>query len=466
MNIDRILILGTEEVVRQQLAKPLQSLRAETAWTGTLAEAQPLLASGTWEVLITEAALPDATFVDLVGALQGRPTPPVIIVTAAAASVEAAVECLRLGAFGFLLRPFSPAQAEAILRKAGEHLQLLRLNRSLGHLSSSESSATMLGDSPAIEQLRQAVRKVARTDASVLILGESGSGKALVARQLCEQSLRQHAPLVRIDCTRFSESQLEVDLFGSEKAGAPFSGRRQGLLELAEGGTVLLDEIGEIGPAVQNRLLRLLQEQVLERVGGSSPIQVDVRLLATTNRDLEDKVQRQAFREDLFLRLNIVPINVPPLRERKGDLLVLAEHFRQVYARKHGSRVLAISPACLSALQQQGWPGNVRELQHTIERAVIAARAAEILEPFHLDFVTGSAPALGAAAPSPLLGSERDDLDEIEKRHIFAVLEKCHGNRTHAARRLGISIRTLRNKLKEYRADTGDSVDDLPAAAG
>ena len=321
------------------------------------------------------------------------------------------------------------------------------------------------------------IRKVARTQATVLITGESGTGKELVARALYRQSPRASAPFIKVNCAAIPENLIESEFFGHEKGA--FTGalnKREGRFELAHGGTILLDEISEISPQVQAKLLRVLQERELERVGGNRTIKVDVRVLATTNRRLEESVERKEFRQDLYFRLNVVPIHVPPLRDHMEDVPFLAQQFMPRFARKHGVRVRGISDGCLAVLQAHHWPGNVRELQNVIERAVILCGDTGLLEPEHLGFsplsttasnspapdsaLAASPAAPPAAAPAPL-AQDLLSLAEVEKRHIFAAMDKTNGNRTHAARLLGISVRTLRNKLNEYGvpAKYGDAPD-------
>jgi transcriptional regulator with PAS, ATPase and Fis domain len=311
------------------------------------------------------------------------------------------------------------------------------------------------------------IRKVARTQATVLSAGESGTGKELVARALYRQSPRSAAPFIRVNCAAVPENLIESEFFGHEKGA--FTGavsKREGRFELAHNGTILLDEISEIPPQLQAKLLRVLQERELERVGGNRTIKVDVRVIATTNRRLEESVERKEFRQDLFFRLNVVPIHVSPLREHKEDIAFLAHEFMPRFARKHGVRVHGIADSTLAALQAHHWPGNVRELQNVIERAVILCGDTGLLEPEHLGFSAsgGAAPpapaaALVSAAPvsPPAEGGGMSSLAEVEKRHILAALEQTRQNRTHAAKILGISIRTLRNKLNEYGVKGKDS---------
>jgi DNA-binding NtrC family response regulator len=373
-------------------------------------------------------------------------------------SVESAVECMKNGAFDYLIKPFSTDQIEFTLRKAQEFNQLLQVNTLLSQ-ESDDGDHELLGSSPAMENLRLLIRKVARTQATVLIQGESGTGKELVARALYRESPRAHAPFIKVNCAAIPENLIESEFFGHERGA--FTGaltKREGRFELAHGGTILLDEISEISPAVQGKLLRVLQERELERVGGNRTIKVDVRVIATTNRNLEQSVERKEFRQDLFFRLNVIPISVPPLRERREDIPLLAMDFMRRLGRKHGVPVKGFTNAALHGLNEHSWPGNVRELQNVVERAVILCGESGMLEPAHLGLsgvllgATSATVATIFAASADKAGAFTDfaTLAELEKEHIFAALDRCQGNRTRAARILDVSIRTLRNKLHEY----------------
>jgi transcriptional regulator with PAS, ATPase and Fis domain len=303
----------------------------------------------------------------------------------------------------------------------------------------------------------------------VLIQGESGTGKELVARAICKESPRAGAPFIKVNCAAIPETLIESEFFGHEKGS--FTGamnKREGRFELAHTGTILLDEVSEVSPQVQAKLLRVLQEREIERVGGNRPIKVDVRVIATTNRNLEQSVEKKEFRQDLYFRLNVVPIVVPPLRERAEDVTFLAEQFMMRMARKHGVRVTGISAACNAALRAHSWPGNVRELQNIIERAVILASDGEDLQPEHLGFVpSGAAGGVSAAAAAVGVGGDEIiPLGELEKRQILHAVEKCGGNRTQAAKKLGISIRTLRNKLHEYGVGAKEEAGEEEEAVG
>src|SRR5437667_818246 len=384
MPIEKIIVLEDDLVVRKSLEQQLRYKRYDVASASTIAEAQELLTKDNFDLMIVDVRLPDGKGTELLKQLQSRPVKPLVVMISGMGTVELAVECMSNGAFTFLTKPFSAEQLGVTLKKAEEHTQLVKVNQFLSHAEDDESGYELLGHSKAIEQLRQLIRKVARTQATVLIQGESGTGKELVARALYRQSPRSNAPFIKVNCAAIPENLIESEFFGHEKGA--FTGalaKREGRFELAHGGTILLDEISEISPQVQAKLLRVLQERELERVGGNRTIKVDVRVLATTNRHLEESVERKEFRQDLFFRLNVVPIHVPPLRSRKQDISLLAEQFVRRFARKHGVEVLGMSHACLKAFENHAWPGNVRELQNVIERAVILCSDGGVLEPAH-----------------------------------------------------------------------------------
>ncbi|MBP9902813.1 MAG: sigma-54-dependent Fis family transcriptional regulator [Verrucomicrobia bacterium] len=460
MPIEKIIILEDDLIVRKNLEQQLRNRRYDVASAGTIADAQEFLAKDNFDLMFVDVRLPDGEGTELLRQLQARPVKPLVVVMTGFGSVESAVSCMRDGAFDYLIKPFSNEQIDVTLRKAEEFTRLVKVNRFLSHEESDESGYELLGRSQPMEHLRQLVRKVARTQATVLIQGESGTGKELVARALYRESPRASAPFIRVNCAAIPENLIESEFFGHEKGA--FTGalnKREGRFELAHGGTILLDEISEISPQVQAKLLRVLQERELERVGGSRTIKVDVRVIATTNRHLEQSVERKEFRQDLYFRLNVVPIFVAPLRERKDDIPFLAEQFMHRYARKHGVKVSGISVAGLAALQRHDWPGNVRELQNAMERAVILCADGEDLQVAHLGLVAGRTPPAEVAGATAQAGTapagtgpsaELLSLGELEKRHILHALEHSAGNRTHAAKLLGISVRTLRNKLNEY----------------
>jgi DNA-binding NtrC family response regulator len=466
MSIEKIIVLEDDLIVRKNLEHQLRQRRYDVASVSTIADAQEYLNKDNFDLIFLDVRLPDGDGTDLLKSLQLRPQRPLVVISTGFGSVESAVECMRNGAFDYLIKPYSAEQIEVVLKKAEEFTRLIRVNRFLSQ-ENEDAGYELLGQSPAMEQLRLLIRKVARTLATVLIQGESGTGKELVARALYRESSRASAPFIRVNCAAIPENLIESEFFGHEKGA--FTGavtKREGRFELAHGGTILLDEISEISPTVQAKLLRVLQERELERVGGNRTIKVDVRVIATTNRHLEQSVQKKEFREDLFFRLNVVPIKVPPLRDHREDVPFLAEEFMRRFGRKHGIRAHGFSDEAMRLLKDHHWPGNVRELQNVIERAVILCGESGMLEAEHLGMAI-SAPAADASSPAPA-GPETvpdagkfPELAEMEKRHILAALEKCKGNRTHAAKLLNISIRTLRNKLHEYSGTSprGDAED-------
>jgi DNA-binding NtrC family response regulator len=457
MPIEKIIVLEDDLIVRKSLEQQLRYRRYDVASASTSAAAQELIAKDNFDLMIVDVKLPDGDGTELLKQLQLRPSKPLVVMISGFGTVDLAVECMSNGAFTFLTKPFSPEQLAVTLKKAEEHTQLLKVSQFLSHAEDEESGYELLGQSQSMDQLRQLIRKVARTQATVLIQGESGTGKELVARALYRQSPRANAPFIKLNCAAIPENLIESEFFGHEKGA--FTGainKREGRFELAHSGTILLDEISEISSTVQAKLLRVLQEREFERVGGNRTIKVDVRVIATTNRRLEESIERKEFRQDLYFRLNVVPMVLMPLRERKEDIPILADQFRQRFARKHGIEVHGLSNACMSVLMDHSWPGNVRELQNVIERAVILCSEGGVLEPAHLGMARlGSVLPAGKAptgAVPALIGDngEFPTLSDVEKQHILAALKHCKGNRTHAAKLLSISIRTLRNKLNEY----------------
>ena len=470
MSIEKIVVLEDDSIVRKNLETYLRRRHYDVAATGTIAAAQEYLGKDNFDIAFVDVRLPDGDGTDLLKQIQSRPEKPLVIMMTGFGSVESAVECMKNGAFDYLIKPFSNEQIEVILRKAEEFTQLLNVNRFLSQ-ESDDGEPELLGRNPAVENLRQLIRKVARTQATVLIQGESGTGKELVARALYRESSRANAPFIRVNCAAIPENLIESEFFGHERGA--FTGalnKREGRFELAHGGTILLDEISEISPSVQAKLLRVLQERELERVGGNRTIKVDVRVIATTNRNLEHSVEKKEFRQDLFFRLNVVPIRVPALRDHLEDVPYLAEEFMRRFGRKHGVHIKGFTDAAARQLMHHSWPGNVRELQNVVERAVILCGENGMLDPEHLGLVLPE-PAASLAAHStetqgiPGQSNGMRTLAEIEKNHIFAALDHCKGNRTHAAKLLDVSIRTLRNKLHEYNGTTPKSDEDKPADA-
>ncbi len=370
------------------------------------------------------------------------------IVMTAYGTIETAVEAMREGADDYILKPFAPDELELAIARVIEKRRLAEENRYLRNaINEAYDFGSMVGDSAAIQRVHEQVRKVAATRATILIRGESGTGKELVARAIHFSSDRRERPFIKVNCAALSAGLLESELFGHEKGS--FTGahdRRIGRFELADTGTLLLDEVSEMGLELQPKLLRALQEREIDRVGGTRSINVDTRIIATSNRDLEKSVEAGTMREDLFFRLNVIPIQLPPLRDRPGDIPGLVEHFARRFARENGKAYAPWDATILARLMEYHWPGNVRELQNAIERAVILATGTgPDIDDFQLPS-RRKEPGNGGAGPR--VGNS---VAQMEKELILKTLEHCGDNRTRAAEILDISIRTLRNKLNEYR---------------
>ncbi len=374
-----------------------------------------------------------------------QPALPVIIMTAYS-SVDDAVEAIKHGAHDYLTKPLDFDRLRLSLDRALDHSQVEEKKLEAAS-EASELVSSIIGCAPPMMELLEMIRYVAPTEATVLVAGESGTGKELVAESLHRNSERRDGPFIKVNCAALAESLLESELFGHEKGA--FTGadrKREGKFVQADGGTLFLDEIGETSQAMQVKLLRVLQEQELQLVGGEETVKVDVRIIAATNRDLEEEVKKGAFREDLYYRLNVVMLTVPPLRERQEDIPLLVDHFVRKFAEKNRRSVECITPACMDLLCRYPWPGNVRELENAIERGVILMRGDQLTEKSlpltvqRLDTI-----AAGAAA------DERPaSLFEAEKSMILQTLAETSGNKSEAARRLGITRKTLQNKLHKY----------------
>ena len=396
MPIEKIIVVEDDMIIRRSLESQLRQRRCDVFAVSTLGAAKEAITKDSFDLILLDVRLPDGEGTDWLKELQLRPQRPLVVIMTGFASVESAVECMRNGAFDYLIKPFSENQIDIVLQKADDFTRILRVNQFFSK-ETGDSAWELLGRSPAMDQLRQLIRQVARTQATVLIQGESGTGKELVARALHKESPRAAAPLIKVNCAAIPENLIESEFFGHEKGA--FTGalnKREGRFELAHGGTILLDEISEISPSVQAKLLRVLQEREFERVGGSRTIRVDVRVIATTNRRLEQSVQRKEFREDLYFRLNVVPIHVAPLRERREDIPSLAEYFLHWASRKHGCAGQRLSDAFIGALMSHHWPGNVRELQNVVERAVILAGDSAVVEPHNLSLANLPVPSCAA----------------------------------------------------------------------
>ncbi len=424
------------------------------------------------ELIIADYRMPKATGLDLLGLLEKEGYQIPVIIMTGYSSIEHAVISIKSGAIDYLTKPIRPETLEIAVTQALEVVRLRRENEQFRReINRFRSTRALVGESGGFRRVMETIATVAPTKATVLLEGESGTGKELFARAIHDQSPRHEGPFIAINCAAMPDGLIESALFGHEKGA--FTGattRSAGAFERAHGGTLLLDEISEMRLDLQAKLLRVIQEHEFERVGGHQAIRVDVRLVATTNRDLRAEAEAGRFRTDLFYRLNVVPIKTPPLRERREDIPVLVQHFARRAADEIGVAVNAVAPESIDLLMRHPWPGNVRELANAVERAVILSRGGVIrpevfqgtldisLRPAALPPPGLTAPATAAAAgavpaPAPTEALDPFNLDELERQAIQRALVATAGNRTRAAKLLGISERTLRNKLNSRREE-------------
>ena len=435
-----ILIVDDETVVRDSLGKWFEEEGYNVETATTARDALLKLPVQRWDVALVDIKMPGMDGLELQRKLREVDPEILIIIMTGYASVETAVQALKDGAYDYITKPFDPDDLAHLVRKALEHRRTKEENVRLRESLETTQTVELVGNSQAMQKVQEMIRTVASTDTTVLIRGESGTGKEMVAQAIHNLSLRRYMPLVVIHCGALTETLLESELFGHEKGA--FTGalyRKKGKFEVAEGGTVFLDEISDISLKTQTDLLRVLQEREITRVGGTQTIKVDFRAVAATNRDLEGLVKEGTFRPDLYYRLNVFSIELPPLRERREDIPLLADHFLQKYARAMNKRFTFISRAALDKLMDYAWPGNVRELENAIERALVVGREPEIQSadlPLSLQGGSGL-----PAGPS---------LDDVERAHILKTLEACAWNQTKAAKVLDIDRVTLYNRIKKY----------------
>ncbi len=406
------------------------------------------------DLVLTDVRMPQMDGIEATRRIHDyNPAIPILIMTAYS-SVPSAVEALKAGAYDYLTKPLDLDALKLAVERALEHTRLREENEELRSQLSRLQLPQLIGRSPAMQQLSELIAMVAPTEATLLIVGESGTGKGLVARALHANSSRADKALVEVNCAAIPESLVESELFGHEKGAFTGADRaRRGRFSQADGGTIFLDEVGELPLLTQAKLLRVLQEGDIQRVGSDLQVPVDVRVLAATNRDLETMAKDGAFREDLYYRLNVVTIRVPPLRERREDIPTLAEHFWSRFAAKNKKNVAGITPQAMDLLLRYPWPGNVRELENAMERAVILLQGEYISVkelPLAVQRLAGQPVSDAGPRPEEDLVAESLTLAELEKRMILKILDETGGNKSEAARRLGITRRTLKLKLKKY----------------
>jgi two-component system response regulator HydG len=436
----RLLIVDDELSVRDSLGKWFREEGYEVETAESASDAMTRLAEGKWHAALVDIKMHGTDGIELQRRMHEIDPDLLVIMMTGYASVETAVAALKNGAYDYVTKPLDPDEISHLVKKALAHKQTeqenVRLRETVAEVARPED---IVGQSSAMNHVYDAIETVGPTDATVLITGESGTGKELVARAIHHASPRKFHPLVVIHCGALTESLLESELFGHEKGaftGAQY--RKKGKFEIAEGGTVFLDEIGDISLKTQTDLLRVLQEREIVRVGSNLPIKVDFRCVAATNKDLEKMIDEGSFRPDLFYRLNVFRIELPPLRERRDDIPILVNHFVHKFSQQMNKKVTRVSPAAMNLLQQQTWTGNVRELENAVERAMVVAQEPEIRES---DFVFKAASVPNGAPKS---------LEEIERAHILRTLESVKWNQTRAAEILQIDRVTLHHKLKKY----------------
>lgn len=453
---ETIFIVDDDEFMREGLVETLEAHPYRLEAFDDPQRALEAVADAPPALVITDMRMPGMSGIELLEKLHRmEPDLPVIMITAFA-TVETAVDAMKKGALDYIMKPFQAAEIEIVVEKALAHRRVLIENQYLkSELAAGFSSEVFVGESSVMRAVFGEIAQIAPSPSTVLIRGESGTGKELVARSIHAQSERSQKPFIRVNCAALSAGLLESELFGHEKGA--FTGadkQRIGRFELAEGGTILLDEISEMDLALQGKLLRVLQEREYERVGSSETIRADVRILATSNRDLEDSIAEGAFRQDLFYRLNVVPIHLPPLRQRKEDVAPLARHFIMKHTNAGTGRVREIAQDALDLLVRYDWPGNVRELENIIERAIVLNRE-DTIRPEHLAAGIGAVSG-GATAITPGDDFIIRPLAEIEREYVGRVLRHCDGHRQNTANALGISERSLRDRIKRWKDDGYD----------
>ena len=442
----RILIVDDESNARAALSEILreEGYATETAADGFKALGK--LEEFAPDVILTDLKMPGLDGIAFMEKARMAAPGTVFVVMTAFGTISSAVEAMKKGAENYLLKPLDPEALGAVVERAMEKAKLVQEARRLrDRLRERNAVNHIVSADPKMQAVLELVGQVGPSKASVLVTGESGTGKELIAEAIHAASPRSKAPFVRLHCASLSESLLESELFGHERGA--FTGavaRREGRFRQADGGTLLLDEVGEIPPGVQVKLLRFLQERTFERVGGNETLRVDVRVIAATHRDLSAEIKKGTFREDLFYRLNVVTIELPPLRARRGDIPVLASFFLRRYASENGKTVDTFADDALRALLEYGWPGNVRELENVVERAVVLCDGTRI-EAKHLPPTV--VPAEARNGPPPIPGSTIADL---ERYAILKTLEACGGSTSKAATVLGVSPRKIQYKLHEY----------------
>lgn len=449
MAIEKILLVDDELLIRTFLTETLRRKNFDVTAVESGKKAVAALKENAYDLVFTDMNLPDMTGLDVLRKVREYAPNAVTVVVTAFGSIENAVEAMRLGAFNYLIKPFTPDTIETVIAKAEEHLSLVQENQYLRQevQSSNPGAKQMIAESPSMKLILTDALRVATSNASVFITGESGTGKEVVAQAIHQHSLRASKPFIKVNCAAIPETLVESEFFGHEKGA--FTGanaRRCGRFELANGGTLLLDEITEVPLVLQAKLLRAIQEQEFERVGGTKPIKVDVRLISTSNRNIKEAIASKVLREDLYYRLNVIPLHLPPLRERREDILPLAEFFVARFSHENHKSSKILTAEAKEKLLRYPWPGNVRELANIIERAVVLDVSGKISgEHLFTDGLMATPSNNESSGNFPM----NITLQELEKRYIIETLTAQRNNTATAAKQLGMTVKALREKLVE-----------------
>jgi DNA-binding NtrC family response regulator len=463
-----VLVVDDKDMMRDGVVVTLERAGFEVASAPDGEAALAQVAIRRPDAIVTDMRMPNMTGIELLEKVRQLDDELPVILMTAFGTIETAVKAMKLGAFDYLTKPFEGDELIICVKRAAEHRRLVRENAVL-RAAKTETAVPdrkggdrLIGRSAALERVRSQLAAVAGSHGTVLVSGESGSGKEVVSRAIHEMSSRRGGPFLAVNCAALSESLLESELFGHERGAFTGADRtRKGRFELADGGTLLLDEVSEVSPKIQAKLLRVLQERSFERVGSSTSIGIDVRVVATSNRDLPSEVEKGNFRQDLYFRLNVLPMHLPPLRERRDDIGDLAQHFVREICSRDGRPQLVFSPEALSLLTEYHWPGNVRELQNICERAVVLSGSSgapiprDLLEPWLKIRATPMLAPTQIIEPKPtpqeLPIDPNKTLEEIERETIVRTLERFKGHRQRTATALGIGVRTLGLKLKKWK---------------
>lgn len=468
MAIERILVIDDEVLLRNFLQETLKRKNYDVHIADSGESGLAKFKESSFDLVITDMKMPDMTGIEVLKTIKALSPQTIVIVITAYGSVENAVEAMRLGAFNYLIKPFTPDTIEAMIEKAKEHLHLVVENAFLREEVQNKTtiSPSPIFESPSMKKIIDDVSRVAKSNANIFITGESGTGKEVIAAMIYQQSMRNHAPFIKVNCAAIPETLIESEFFGHEKGA--FTGayaKKNGRFELAHTGTLLLDEITEVPLMLQAKLLRALQEHEFERVGGTKPVKVDVRVISTSNRNIKESLEQKVLREDLYFRLNVVPIHLPPLRERREDILPLAYYFINKFCIESHLPKKELTEEAKKKILGYQWPGNVRELANVIERAVVMGSSPTIdKSALYLDTNNAITDAMEHHEGSEFSSYNLPvgiTLKELEKRLIIETLHQQNHNRKKTAEILDISVRTLRNKINEYRKDGAEiAVDD------